>query len=47
MQLSLLPPATESSVTPQDVEILQDTEHDRTIRNRLPVLSVLPHEHNI
>lgn len=54
MQLSLLHPATDSSVTPppewvipEDVEIVQDTEHDRTIRNRLPVLSVLPHEHNV
>jgi len=54
MQLSLLPPATDSSTTPppewvipEDVEILQDTEHDGTIRNRLPVLSVLPHEHRV
>ncbi len=54
MQLSLLPPATDSSMTPppewvipEDVDIVQDTEHDRTIRNRLPVLSVLPHEHNV
>ena len=53
-QLSLLPPATDSSmmpppewVIPDDLEILQDTEHDRTIRNRLPVLSVLPHEHRV
>ena len=52
MQLSLLPPATDSIMTPlpewvipEDVEI--DTEHDRTIRNRLPVLSVLPHEHSV
>ena len=52
MQLSLLPPATASIrtpppewVIPEDVEI--DTEHDRTIRNRLPVLSVLPHEHSV
>jgi len=53
-QLSLLPPATDSSITPppewvipDDLEILQDTEHDRTIRDRLPVLSVLPHEHRV
>jgi len=53
-QLSLLPPAIDSSMTPppewvipEDVEILQDTEHDRTIRNRLPVLGVLPHEHRV
>ena len=49
MQLSLLPPATDSSmtplVTPADVDILQSTKHDTNIRNRLPVLSV--HEHSV
>jgi hypothetical protein len=52
MQLSLLHPATDSSMTPEwvmleDAEILQHSGHDRTARNRLPALSVLPHEHDV